>query len=369
LRSSDSKTKRAIRLIGVFAITSVISLFLTGCGGTKSSTSPASSSLTPGATASPSTPASSSPTDSSGTTLPTSPPASTPAASSTPSAQAAFRFVSWGDSRDGNSTLASLSPQVLATNPALTLYPGDAESAGFTTAGTQSFVAALNGNNNNGLSTKTFFVRGNHDTGNTAAWQAYYNLANTASAVGATHYSALSSQLTYSFDYQNSHFVGMDVAGDANVITTAQISWLDGDLAAAETRGLTHAFIYFHGPVYCVESQHCPYTGTTGSYSPQALIDVFSKHPIVSAVIAGHEHLLAYIHLDTSRFPTLAHPIEQIITGSAGAPLYACNLPGRTDWCDSVSGFATVDVSGLQFTINYYQQGSTTALKTVQGSK
>ncbi len=340
----------------------ITTLVLEACGGSKSST--ASGGSQPASTSNSSPGSSSTP---SGSSTPVS--SSSPSSSSGSSGAAAFRFVSWGDSRDGASTLASISSQVLGESPAFTIYTGDLEPSGFTTAGTQTYQAALNGNNNNGLSGKTLPIRGNHDAANTAGWQAFYNLPGVASAIGASHFSSLTSELTYSFDYQNAHFVGIDVPGDASLITAAEISWLDADLAAAESRGLVHAFIYFHGPVYCVESQHCPYTGATGSYAPAGLITVLNNHPIVTATLHGHEHILAHTQLNSSRFPALTHPIEEIITGAAGAPLYACDIPGRADWCQAVNGFATVDIAGNQMTVNYYQQGSSSPLQTVQVSK
>jgi hypothetical protein len=258
---------------------------------------------------------------------------------------------------------------VLTLNPAFTLYAGDGESEGFTIAGTNSFLAAIDGNSSNGVSARTFFVRGNHDALDTSGWQQYYELASVAGAVGATHYSAFTPDLTYSFDYKNSHFVAIDVPGDADVITPAQISWLDGDLAAAEVRGLTHAFIYFHGPIFCVESVHCEFTGASGSYAPQKLIEVLNKHPLVSASFHGHEHVLAYTHMDTTRLPSLTHDFEEIVAGTAGAPGYPCDSPARTEWCDSVNGFATVDVSGRAVKVSFYQQGISAPIKTIDFSK
>ena len=62
-----------------------------------------------------------------------------------------------------------------------------------------------------------------------------------------------SDNLTYSFDYGNSIFIGLDVPGDIYLLTQAEVDFLDARLTYAENAGLTHAFIYFHGPEYCVE--------------------------------------------------------------------------------------------------------------------
>lgn len=287
----------------------------------------------------------------------------------TPPPPSSFTFVVWADTRGNYSTLATLSAQADTHDPAFTLYAGDGESNGFSAAGTNVLMAAIDGNSSNGLSARTFIVRGNHDALDTAGWQQYYDLVGVARAVGATHYSAFTPDLTYSFDYQNSHFVAIDVPGDADLITSAQTSWLDSDLAAAEARGLTHAFIYFHGPIFCVESLHCQFTDSSGSYAPQTLIQVLNKHTIVSASFHGHEHVLAYTHVDSKRLPNLTHDFEEIVAGTAGAPNYTCDLPARTEWCDSVNGFATVRVSGRAIAVDFHQQGILTPIKTVAFSK
>lgn len=287
----------------------------------------------------------------------------------TPPPPSSFTFVVWADTRGNYSTLATLSAQADTHNPAFTLYAGDGESNGFSAAGTNVLMAAIDGNSSNGLSARTFIVRGNHDALDAAGWQQYYDLVGVARAVGATHYSAFTPDLTYSFDYQNAHFVAIDVPGDADLITSAQTSWLDSDLAAAEARGLTHAFIYFHGPIFCVESLHCQFTDSSGSYAPQTVIQVLNKHTIVSASFHGHEHVLAYTHVDSKRLPNLTHDFEEIVAGTAGAPNYTCDLPARTEWCDSVNGFATVRVSGRAIAVDFHQQGILTPIKTVAFSK
>jgi len=49
----------------------------------------------------------------------------------------AFRFVSWADTKSATSALGQLSNQVKALNPrpVFTIYPGDLESDGVTSAG------------------------------------------------------------------------------------------------------------------------------------------------------------------------------------------------------------------------------------------
>jgi hypothetical protein len=107
--------------------------------------------------------------------------------------------------------------------------------------------------------------------------------------IGGSHYTYMADcdSLTYSFDYQNSHFVGMDIPGDVTLVTASQLAWLDGDLAAAESRGLQHAFLWWHGPVYSCGNRHGDID------APASMIAVLNKHPIVSAIFGGHAHVAA----------------------------------------------------------------------------
>jgi len=281
-----------------------------------------------------------------------------------------FRFVSWADTRTGLFVLSSLSNQAKLLNPDFTIYPGDLCDSGFTVSCMDAWKSAMNGYCNNGMFDKTFPVRGNHDASNPAGWQAYFDLRFTAARVGASNYTGLDEDSTYSFDFGNSHFIGVDVLGDAINLSSTQISWIDSDLTAAEQRGLTHAFIYFHGPVYSV-AQHCSCTTRTCTTASiiASLIDVFNRHPIVSATFHGHDHTYAFVHIDNSRIPEVTHPFEEFVTGDAGAGPAGCWKSFRFDYCMDSHGFASIDVWGNTFTVNFYAQGNTTSIKTFQFAK
>ena len=281
-----------------------------------------------------------------------------------------FRFVSWADTKAGLSVLSSLSNQANSLNPNFTLYEGDLCETGFTVSCMDAWKKAVNGNSDNGMFDRTFPVRGNHDSFDGAGWTAYFDLGSTAARVGATNYTALNENLTYSFDYANSHFVGVDVLGDATGLSLAQIGWIDHDLTGAEQRGLTHAFIYFHGPIYCV-ANHCSCkTRTCATASILArLIDVFNRHPIVSATFHGHEHTYAYVHIDGSRVSEVIHPFEEFVTGRAGAEHAGCSKTYRFDYCMDSYGFTTIDVSGDTFTVKFYAEGRIAPNQTLNFTK
>jgi hypothetical protein len=280
-----------------------------------------------------------------------------------------FRFVSWADTKSALDDLAALSNQALPLTPVLTIYEGDLESDGFTLSGMNAWKDAMNGYANNGMFDKSFPVRGNHDSNDAPGWQSYYDMATTAQNIGAVNYSALNEDLTYSFDYGSAHFIGVDVLGSASNLSSEQVNWIDADLSAAEARGLTHAFIYFHGPIYCVDG-HCSCTTRICSISSivMDLINVINQHPIVTATFHGHEHTYAYVHLDETRIPGITHPFEQFITGDAGAGPSDC-IPGRTDYCMPSHGFVTVDISGNDFSVDFYQLGTTSPVQSMTFTK
>jgi len=281
-----------------------------------------------------------------------------------------FMFVSWADTKSARDVLAALSVQAKALNPKFTLYPGDLCDSFSTSCIQNDWKNAMNGYVNNGMFDISFVVRGNHDSGNDAGWQSIFDMQGAANRVGATNYNYVSGldDIVYSFDYGNSHFVGLDSLGDANTLTSSQLTWLDNDLTSAEERGLAHAFIYFHGPIYCVDS-HCSCTTSNGCNDDSTsnngkIIPIINKHPIVSATFHGHEHLYAWVHVDNTRVSAVTHPWEEFVTGDAGAGPKTC-LSGRTDYCMTEHGFVTVDVDGPTVTVKFYKQGSTAIQKTV----
>jgi hypothetical protein len=268
---------------------------------------------------------------------------------------APFRFVSWGDTKSGTASLTAQSLQARALNPVFTIYCGDLQEVGFDSASIGTWRSALNGGANNGMFEITFAVRGNHDSLNRSGWQSYFSFQNVASRIGASHYSELVTDVTYSFDYGNAHFVGVDVPGDVTLMTQAQLTWIDNDLTQAAGRGLTHAFLFWHGPIYPL-GEHCC------SASLPAFVDLVNRHPIVSATFHGHEHVLAWVHINSSRYSNVAagHEFEEFVTGDSGATGGSC-VSGRSDYCDYVDhGFATVDVNGRTFEVRYYAQGNST---------
>ena len=279
----------------------------------------------------------------------------------TVTSKSSFRFIAWADTEDaggpGNIILTSASKTVNRLNPAFTLYPGDmvkcTSSNSCWQAGAAELKNALDGGVSNGIFNKTFGTRGNHEASADNAWKALFDFSKTATSVGATNYAFLTDDMTYSFDYGNSHFVGIDMTGGGSeTMTQTQINWLDADLTAAESRGLKNAFLFWHGPIYTIGSHCC-----NGASS--ALIAVFNKHPIIAAGLFGHEMVLGYTHMDSGRLSGLlpANEFEEFVVGNVGDGDNTGSFQaGRTDYASTVAyGFVAVDVSSSNYTVSVYK--------------
>ncbi|MCL5256869.1 MAG: PKD domain-containing protein [Chloroflexi bacterium] len=304
-----------------------------------------------------------------------------------------FRFAAWSDMHVGpdlatnNLRVSEIADQIAALDPNFTIVPGDLEDSGFTADGIEVWKEAVNGQFTgdtapSGLFDITLPSRGNYDKlVEPGDWETYFNTGQMSDQIGATNYSHQGGEEeeTYSFDYGNSHFVSLDVPGRFDVAAThADIDWLDSDLDAAEGRGLTHAFLFFHGPVYCIQAGDptmCPYCDPGARVSPlpalnDQMIEVINKHPIVSAAFSGHEGTNPYTHLDSTRIPDLTHPFEQFLVGNTTYPnTFSANYEARYDYLPPGRGFLMLDVEGASFTANWYQTGKSSPIKSLTFSK
>lgn len=283
-----------------------------------------------------------------------------------------FRFISFGDAQGIPSRLATTAEMAASFNPDFVLFNGDLQDTGTTRAGLNPMIAAFGS-----LFDKVFLVRGNHDNalpGSTLRWEGFLTDLQRPLPPGVTNYTPLnsrSSYLSYSFDYGNSRFIGVDVPGNVGGISDRELQFIDDRLADAEAAGLAHAFLFFHGPAYCVEAVHCTCTARDdASCTPAALIEILNRHPILAATFHGHEHILGWIHMDATRLPGLTHSYEQFLTSPAGGYTYNAQVfPERIDYfyagVADVRGFAAVDVNGASFAVSLYDVSSTLPVWTM----
>ena len=147
----------------------------------------------------------------------------------------------------------------------------------------------------------------------------------TAAAVGDNRSAADGlttdqSKLSYSFDFQGSHFVVINtdpVGRDAH----APVAWLAGDLAAAKARGAQHVFVFGHKPAftyyYAAGLPAAPSGLDNDLVSRDAFWDLIETYG--ATYFCGHEHIF---NLTQPRLAT-GGKAWQVLVGSGGSPFDA----------------------------------------------
>lgn len=184
---------------------------------------------------------------------------------------------------------------------------------------------------------KTYTVMGNHDRTDReksdAIWQKFFTLPTN----GPAGYS----ELTYSFDFKNSHFVVLNSEKpDENVINDVQRSWLERDLNMNKKENV---FVFFHEPAYPVGSK----IGESLDVNPQkrnALWNVLSAHK-VTAVFNGHEHIASRKKING---------IYQFTFGNTDSFNHEAPKPGMTEWSYVGESFAIVEVTEKNTKVDSY---------------
>ena len=181
---------------------------------------------------------------------------------------------------------------------------------------------------------KTYPVQGNHDRVGEEkadkAWQNFFDLPRNGPAGF--------SELVYSFDYANSHFVAL--ASDnpkENLINSTQRKWLESDLARNKQKNI---FVFFHEPAYPTNSK----IGESLDENPSernALWVILKKYK-VTAVFSGHEHIQSRRKVDG---------VYQFGFGNTDAFNHLAPKPGTTEYSFVGSGYGLVSVVDAQVTV------------------
>jgi calcineurin-like phosphoesterase family protein len=187
------------------------------------------------------------------------------------------------------------------------------------------------------LISKTYEVVGNHDRsgGNLAddVWQKEFDLP--------TNGPADFQKQTYSFDFQNSHFVVLDTEKPrGGVVNLEQRIWLEQDLAAHK---LQHTFVLFHEPAFPT-SQFKRKSLDADTRQRDALWKILIQNN-VTAAINGHEHFFTRKKVGN---------IYQFIVGNTDAPENAIPIPKLSDYAYVGNIYAIVTVSGAKMNMSLY---------------
>jgi Icc protein len=187
------------------------------------------------------------------------------------------------------------------------------------------------------LLSKTYAAMGNHDNINdkgVKAWQDAFNFPTN----GPSGYS----ELTYSFDFKNSHFVVLaSDSPDMHQIDGNQRAWLEKNLAAGKYE---NTFVFFHEPAFPVSSK----VGESLDKYPSerdALWKIFEKYN-VTAVFNGHEHIVSRRKVDG---------IYQFVFGSTESFDHDLPDPGVAEYANQGQGrFGIVSVNSKEITVKTY---------------
>lgn len=151
---------------------------------------------------------------------------------------------------------------------------------------------------------KLYAGPGNHEirhSGSEAVWQSVFSDLPFNGPTGEIY-------MTYSFDYQNSHFIMLNT-DRAGLSHTINYDWLADDLASTSAE---HIFVFGHEPAFPV-GPHLRSSLDVYPVQRNAFWQLLSDYN-VEIYFAGHEHLYNHIEVDG---------VHQVITGTCGAPIYS----------------------------------------------
>jgi acid phosphatase type 7 len=137
---------------------------------------------------------------------------------------------------------------------------------------------------------------------------------------------------SYSFDWANVHFATIDVVSSPYDEGSAQLRWLEQDLAATDR---AWKVVWFHVPPFAV-SRHAdePQLQTIVALLERARVDL---------VLNGNDHHFA-------RFFPIGH-VTYVTSGGGGKSLYPVHDDPRLAYAESVFHFVKVTVDGDALTL------------------
>ena len=193
-----------------------------------------------------------------------------------------FRFIVMGDSQGITEGLEEIIGDANSLRPLFVAHCGDLVPSG-TEEQYETFIETMDG-----LDVPFFTVLGNHDIKNN----------------GEETYTSSLAPPYYSFTYGDFRFIFLDSSELG--IDEEQYSWLEGELQGDERE-----FVFLHVPPFD------PVTGEKHSFSSPEDANRFMQLMSdggVEAVFCGHIHVFN---------ETVIDGVTYVITGGAGAPLYA----------------------------------------------
>ncbi len=195
------------------------------------------------------------------------------------------------------------------------------------------------------LASKTYAVQGNHDRVEDKDkcdqfWQNIFTFP--------TNGPAGFSELVYSLDFKNSHFVFLDSdKPDGHQINDVQRNWLEQDLAKNK---MTNTFVIFHEPAFPTGAKIDESLDVQASQRND-LWQILDKYN-VTAVFNGHEHIVSRRKIDSSVFPGAKNSIYQFVFANTDSFNHDLPKPGVAEYASQIQGsFGLVKVDGKEITV------------------
>ena len=250
-----------------------------------------------------------------------------------------FTFVAFGDGRNATPASYAISAQMAQWDFDLAIHTGDITQHGTYVQFDNEYFAVYQ----DLIRRIPFFpALGNHDYGINPP-QPYldsFYLPENAPAGDEEYY--------YSFDWGNAHFIALDSNQDYSP-GSAQYNWLVADLQA--NADAFWKFVFFHHPAYSASSH-----GSTPAVQAH-LVPLFESAG-VDIVFNGHDHVYERTHpiRDGAISTVKEGGVVYIVTGGAGAPLYAAGSDWWTAYSRSAYHFTRIDVANCALTLQAIDQ-------------
>lgn len=207
----------------------------------------------------------------------------------------------------------------------------------------------------NSLIPKLFPTFGNHDVEeeykkSAKYWTDYLTLPEN----GPENFK----ELTYSFDYGNTHFVILTSSfPKTHRVNDEQIEWLKSDL---KNNNKQNTFIFFHESAFPV-SEKIDESLDHKEDQRDKLWSVIDKYNVTS-VFSGHEHLHSRRLIDDKVFPNAENNIYQFITGNTS--YFHHDKPKKKD---SIKGLEFMHQGEVVLIVEVENQKVTVNLHSIEG--
>lgn len=192
-------------------------------------------------------------------------------------------------------------------------------------------------NNLNILNSKIYAVQGNHDrTGREKAdkaWQDVFNFPLN----GPEGFS----EMVYSFDFKNSHFVILaSDKPEEHLVNSKQLVWLEQDLAKSASK---NNFVFVHEPAYPTGSKIGE--GLDVNKNNRDKLWQILERRNVTAVFSGHEHIHSRKKIGGT---------YQFIFGNTETFNHNMPASGMVEYAYTGNHFGLIEVNGSEVIVNVY---------------